>query len=63
MDSKIIKDNEKQVIKETVEQILTELVKNCKYTFSITGKPIISLDGDFALNIAKKYGVIIKEFL
>ena len=46
--------------KKTAEKIIKELMKNCEYTFSITGKPVISLNGDFALKIAKEYGVIIK---
>ena len=47
--------------KETAEKILRELIKNCEYTFGINGKPIIALDGDFALNTAKQFGVEIKE--
>lgn len=47
--------------KETAENILKDLIKNCQFVFDITGKPIIALDGDFAINIAKQYGVKIKE--
>ena len=49
--------------KETAEKILNDLVKNCQYTFSIDGKPIVELDGDFVLNAAKSYGIKIKEYL
>lgn len=47
--------------KETAEKILRGLIKNCQFTFGVNGKPIIALDGDFALNTAKSYGVEIKE--
>ena len=47
--------------KKTAEKILNDLVKNCQYTFSIDGKPIVELDGDFVLNAAKSYGIEIKE--
>ena len=46
--------------KKTAEKIIKDLMENCEYTFSITGKPIIALNGDFTLKIAKEYGVIIK---
>ena len=50
-----------QTRKETAREILKELIKNCQYTFNNVGKPIIALSGDFALNIAKQYGVEIGE--
>lgn len=52
---------EKRVSKETAENILNDLVKNCQYTFNIDGKPIVELDSDFVLNAAKSYGIEIKE--
>lgn len=52
---------EKRVSKETAENILNDLVKNCQYAFNINGKPIVELDGDFVLNSAKSYGIKIKE--
>ena len=54
-------DAYKKGCKETAEKILKDLIKNCQYTFGINGKPIIALDGDFALNVAKQFGVEIKE--
>ena len=48
--------------KETAENILNDLVKNCQYTFNINGKPIVELDGDFVLNSAKNYGIKTKEY-
>ena len=50
-----------EIEKETAEKILKDLIKNCQYTFGVNGKPIIALDGDFALNTAKQFGVEIKE--
>lgn len=43
------------VRKETVNDIMIELINSCQYTFNIVGAPIIALSGDFALNIAKRY--------
>ena len=54
-------NDREQTRKETAEKILKDLIKNCQYTFGVNGKPIIALDGDFALNTAKSYGVEIKE--
>lgn len=57
----IAKEYFEKMRKETAEKILNDLVKNCQYTFSIDGKPIVELDGDFVLNAAKSYGIKIKE--
>ena len=56
-----IKDTKEQARKETAEKILKDLIKNCQYTFGVNGKPIIALDGDFALNTAKEFGVEITD--
>lgn len=56
-----IEDMITQVRKETVREILKELIKNCQYTFNSVGKPIIALSGDFALNTSKRYDVDIEE--
>lgn len=50
-------DKLNEIKKETAREILQELIKNCDYTFGLHGKPIIALNGDFAINVAKKYGV------
>ena len=49
------------VRKETAREILKELITNCQYTFNSVGKPIIALNGDFALNVSKRYDVDIEE--
>ena len=59
--TEIAKEYFEKMRKETAEKILNDLVKNCQYTFSIDGKPIVELDGDFILNAAKSYGIKIKE--
>ena len=59
--TEIAKEYFEKIHKETAEKILNDLVKNCQYTFSIDGKPIVELDGDFVLNAAKSYGIEIKE--
>lgn len=56
-----IEEEHNKAVKETAEKILKDLIKNCQYTFGLNGKPIIALDGDFALNTAKQFGVDIKE--
>ena len=54
-------DAYKKGCKETAEKILKDLIKNCQYIFGVNGKSIIALDGDFALNTAKSFGVEIEE--